>query len=989
MAGETPQKKILVVDDLPENLQVLAATIHRHLPEATVITTTSGAEALNLALREQPDLVLLDAKMPGMDGFEVCRRLRADERISRIPVLMISAVLTGSEHRITGLESGADGYVCKPYETAELVAQIRSLLRVKETEDRILVQEQYLERQLEQRTRALRESERRYRTLLEEVLDFSPVATMACNADLRVIWVNRAFERVFGIRRDEVLNRTREEVIARIGRMTEDPAVLLELPRDTEHTLPVAREIHILPDRGRPESWLMHWPRMIRQGAYAGGTIEHFMDISEHRRYENELREREERMRRQAQTLTALARHRDLLEGDTEAFFRHLVKTAAETLNVERSNIWLYSQDRRRIVCQACYRRTEQAWSKGDELPVSACPAYFEELDDARFIDADDARSDPRTQELRETYLDTHGITAMLDAPIRRYGRTVGVLCNEHVGSTPRRWQPDEKAFVGSLADLAALALEIADRRRAEEERERLARAVSQSSDATMITDVNGRILYVNPAFERITGFTRDEVLGKTPRILKSGTQDTAFYRKMWATLQDGKVWQGRMVNRRKDGSVFQVDEVITPIRDENGQIVNYVAACRDVTREVQLERQLMQAVKLESVGRLAGGIAHDFNNLLTSILGFAQLIMDQSDPKSPVHTQAREILHAAERGADLTRRLLTLARSRGTQMRPLDINAVVREAHQLLRRTLREDVELVTVLGEDLPSVRASNTLLEQVIINLAVNARDAMPGGGKLTIETSTEELDEAFCAQRIGLIPGRYVRLRVSDTGQGMPPEVLEHIFDPFFTTKDSGRGSGLGLTTVYSIVKQLNGHIEVHSEVGRGTTVDIYLPVVEEEPEAQVEIIESRSTLPRGDETIMVVEDEDTVRHLTVRMLRSLGYHVLEARHGTEALALARQYRKPIHLVISDVVMPHMGGYELVKKLREIRSDFRVMYVSGFTDRPVPAVPGISQNIPLLEKPYTRETLAHVIRTVLDSPPPEGPRTPSDDRPAEDG
>lgn len=988
MVGECLQKKVLVVDDLPDNIKVLAATLHRHLPDCIVLSATSGQEALDIAVREGPDLILLDAKMPGMDGFEVCRRIRADERISRIPVLMISAVLTGTRDRISGLESGADGYICKPYETAELIAQVRALLRIKETEDQILLSEKYLEQQLQQRTRALQESEKRYRTLLEEVLDFSPVATMACNADSRIIWMNRAFENIFGIRRSEALGHTREEVIGRIARMIEDPAVLQELPRETEHTLPVAREIHLLPESGREERWLMHWPRSIRYGAYAGGIIEHFMDITEHKQYEAELRAREQRLRRQAQTLTELARSPELLSGNTEAFFRRLVKNAAETMGVERCSIWLYDTTRSKIICQVSYSLSQQEWGKEEDLPVKSYPSYFAELDNARFINADDAQNDPRTREFTDSYLKPHNITAMLDAPIRRGGQSIGVLCHEHVGTEPRHWQPDEQAYAGSLADLIALALETAERRRLETERELLARAVTQSSEALMITDVEGRILYVNPAFEKITGFSSTDALEQNPRILKSGQQDAEFYKQMWETLLAGEVWKGRMVNRRKDGSLFHTDEVITPIRDETGKIVNYVAVCRDVTREVHLEQQLMQAVKLESVGRLAGGIAHDFNNLLTTILGFAQLILDMSDPKSPIHNEAKEILRAAERGAELTRQLLTLARSRLTQLRPIDLNGVVREMDQLLRRTLGEDIELVTILGEKIASVQASTTLLEQVIINLAVNARDAMPGGGRLILETTMVELDASFCSQRIGIRPGRYVRLRIADTGHGIPPEALPHIFEPFFTTKASSRGSGLGLTTVYSIIKQLGGYVEVDSAVGQGTTVDIYLPAVEEEPEAQVEILETQETLPRGNETVLLVEDEDTVRHLTVRMLRTLGYHVLEARHATEALAIARQYRKPIHLVISDVVMPHMGGYEMVKKLREIRSDFRVVYISGFTDRPVPAVPGISHNIPLVEKPYTRETLAHVIRTVLDAPRGEEPHTPSGDQAEED-
>jgi CheY-like chemotaxis protein len=302
-------------------------------------------------------------------------------------------------------------------------------------------------------------------------------------------------------------------------------------------------------------------------------------------------------------------------------------------------------------------------------------------------------------------------------------------------------------------------------------------------------------------------------------------------------------------------------------------------------------------------------------------------------------------------------------------QVRALDINAIVMDMDQLLRRTLGEDIELVTVLGEGIGTVEADAGLLEQVVINLAVNARDAMPKGGKLTIETSAITLDEEFCQSRVGIEPGKYALLSVRDIGGGMSKEVQDHAFEPFFTTKEKGKGTGLGLSTVYGIVKQCNGYVELESELDVGTNICIYLPTIERPAEELP--MRGDASMPRGTETILVVEDEDTVRHLTVRMLKSLGYHVLEARHGGEALLICERYKEPIHLVLTDVVMPHVGGREMMKRLQEIRNDFKILYTSGFTEDRILDHGVVGKDAPLLVKPYTSEAMAQKVRSVLDS------------------
>jgi PAS domain S-box-containing protein len=483
-----------------------------------------------------------------------------------------------------------------------------------------------------------------------------------------------------------------------------------------------------------------------------------------------------------------------------------------------------------------------------------------------------------------------------------------------------------------------------------------------------VIADTDGSIQYVNPAFEQMTGYPRDEVLGKNPRLLKSGKQEPLFYARMWETLTHGGVWSGHFTNRRKDGVLYEVEATISPIRNDDGQLVNYVATSRDVTREIQLEEQFRQTQKMEAVGRLAGGIAHDFNNLLTSILGYSRLVADDFEEGHPAKKDMEEVIHAGERAAALTKQLLAFSRKQMIEPRPINVNAIVLDMDKLLRRTLGEDVELITLIDNEMGCINADAGLIEQTIMNLAVNARDAMPKGGSLTLQTATIRFDEKQCRGRINAEPGEYVMVSVRDTGMGMSSETRDHCMEPFFTTKEKGKGTGLGLSIVYSIVKQFGGFIDIESSPGMGTDIRMYLPAVDA---AACETgTRDRVALPRGTETILVVEDEETVRRLAVRILESLGYQVLQARHGGEALLICERFEKPIQLVLSDVVMPHLGGQELIERLRKIRHDFKVLYMSGFTDESFVRNAKDGQEVALLLKPFTQETLAVRVRQILD-------------------
>ncbi len=513
-------------------------------------------------------------------------------------------------------------------------------------------------------------------------------------------------------------------------------------------------------------------------------------------------------------------------------------------------------------------------------------------------------------------------------------------------------------------------------RRRAEEalraSEERFRALVENSSDGLLLIDREGRVTYTTPPSERQLGWKPEQMIGRSVfDFLAPEDRDTVGVRMAEALREPGRVVTAEGRFQHADGS-WRILEGVAVNRLKDRSVRAIIVNVRDLTERRRLEEQLRQSQKMEAVGQLAGGIAHDFNNLLTAILGYCSLMLDDMPLDNPLRSDLEEIRLAGERAAGLTRQLLAFSRRQMLQPQIVDINTIVKDLERLLRRLITADVQLVTVLAPELPSVRVDPASIEQVLMNLAVNARDAMPQGGRLTIETGRVQLDEDYASSHAGVVPGHYVMLAVSDTGNGMDETTRARIFEPFFTTKEQGKGTGLGLATVYGIIQQSGGHIWVYSEIGHGTTFKVYLPETEAAKPAHVADREHAVARESGWETVLLVEDENAVRALAREVLRRHGYVVLEARHGVDALRLAERHPDDIHLMVTDVVMPHMGGRELAERLAAVRPKMKVLFMSGYTDSAVMhrhLTPGSA----FLQKPFTPETFARKVRSVLDEEP----------------
>jgi two-component system cell cycle sensor histidine kinase/response regulator CckA len=571
----------------------------------------------------------------------------------------------------------------------------------------------------------------------------------------------------------------------------------------------------------------------------------------------------------------------------------------------------------------------------------------------------DDEKLQRRKQGLAETYQRRY---------LRKDGSELWALVRAHP------LMDAEGRFEGTLAMLT----DVSARRHDDEMRSRLAAIVESSDDAILGTDLEGNITAWNRGAERLYGYSREEMVGQSLSLLVPPEGERDHLRVMGRVLRGEAVHHQEATRRRKDGTLVEVSLTVSPIRDRVGRILGLSKIAHDLTEKrradaqlASMREQLWLSQKMEAIGNLAGGVAHDFNNLLSVILSYTALALEELKPGEALHDDLSEVEKAAQRAASLTQQLLAFGRRQILAPQVLDLNHSVRGLEKILRRVLGEHISLALHLESKLGQVYADPGQIEQVLMNLVVNARDAMPDGGMLTIETLNVELDASYAAQHVEVTPGEYVMVAVTDSGVGMDAATRARMFEPFFTTKEPGRGTGLGLSTVFGIVKQSDGHIWAYSEPGEGTTFKVYLP---RSDGAQHPVTATPPPSPprRGTETVLVVEDDPAVRTIVQTILRRQGYNVLEGQNGGDALLICEQYGGRIDLLITDVVMPRMNGRQLATRLASIRPELKVLYISGYTEDTIVHHGILDAGIAYLAKPITPEALARKVRDVLDGP-----------------
>ncbi|MDH3675232.1 MAG: PAS domain S-box protein, partial [Anaerolineae bacterium] len=829
------------------------------------------------------------------------------------------------------------GYLLKPFEERELHTTIEMAL---------------YKHKMEQK---LKESERWLSTTLNSIGD----AVIATDIQGRITFMNPVAEALTGWPQTEALGIESTQVFNVISSETRTPIESLVAKVIREGRVIELGQDALLLAKDGSEIPVDDSVAPIRdEKGQITGTVLVFHDITERKQSEAEIRRRNRELVLLNRIIDASA-----AEPSPESILEIACREFALAFDLPQVAAALVDPKTMAAKLVADHRTEERPTILSEVLPVEADPVIQFLLNHKAPLIVNDVHNEVRVKPVCEL-MRQHGLSALLVIPLIVEKKVVGCL---GLGSSePHTFSSDEISLAWNAADQIGVALA---RSQLAQTHQLLTTAIEQAAESVVITDTKGIVLYVNPAFEQITGFSQAEVTNRSLRFLESDDRTAIVFEKIWGTIDAEGAWSGRLINKRKDGTRYTVDTTITPVRGEAGEIVNYVALQRDVTRELELEEQFHQAQKMEAIGQLAGGVAHDFNNLLTAINGFAELTQFQLEAEDPLQDCVGKILYAGRRAADLVRQLLAFSRKQVVQPQVLELNQVVAELDKMLGRIIGEHIRIRTVLPPDLWLVKVDPTQIEQIIVNLAVNARDAMPGGGQLTIETANVALDEDYTAMHLEAQPGDYVLLAVSDTGVGMSKDVAAHIFEPFFTTKEIGKGTGLGLATVYGIVQQSGGHIWVYSEEGQGTTFKIYLP-----RDVQTIIPSKRNgrsqALPRGSETILLVEDEPAVREIAARTLRGQDYIVLEAVDGQDALHRSREHGDNIQLLLTDMVMPGLNGRNLADRLAQNYPELKTLFMSGYTDNTVASHGRLDSNAPFIQKPFSPGALVRKVREVLD-------------------
>ena len=931
---------ILIVDDDANIRQSMAAFLEDH--EYGVCEASSGEEGVRKFLELEPALVFLDLHMPGMDGLAVLEKIKAEDHF--VPVVMVSGA-NQVDDAVLAMQLGAWGYIHKPILDMQILLHTieRALTHAKllKENERYRI---HLEEEVTRRTQALQEANTQLsreiylRAQTQEALEASeqrlnailrtiPDIVYRLDADGRFSFINDAV-RKYGYRPEELLGTSIFDIIH---------------PDDRSMA-----QFHVNERRtGKRRTYAFELRIMTR----ARGTIHFELESNSVSLEPIFLVEAEGLYTSTGEEKSFLGTQgiaRDVTHRKrAELALRESMERLNLTLQATNDGIWDFNPQLMTVYFSP--RWFTMLGYDPEELPHSFETwenlLHPEDHDRAISVVQEKAVSgEPFVQQFRMK--GKHGNWCW----IQSRGRSVA-------------WDVDGRPtrVVGTHTDITA-------QKKAETQLERLATAIEQAVETIVVTDPEGMIQYINPAFERMTGYARQEILGHNVSVLESKETEEHFAQGIWEVLRSGNSWTGRLLNRRKDGTTYPTVSTISPVCDSKGSISSYVMVQRDVTKEMELETQLRQAQKMEAVGQLAGGVAHDFNNLLQAIEGYSSMVWEDLSDNPEIRADLEQVMRAASRASTLVRQLLTFSRRQPLKPKNINLNSTVSDAVKMLRRLLGEHIDLRVRLAAEPYTIFADPGQVEQMLINLCVNARDAMPDGGVITISSESVVLDGAYCTQHPWAVEGEYAVFSVADAGVGMSAEVREHIFEPFFTTKAMGKGTGLGLATVYSIVQQHHGLLEVQSSVGDGTTFRVFLPLTTQEVGEEV-VVPATEARQKGSGTILLAEDDEFVRNLAVQILQRAGYKALVALDGEEAVALFRAHASEIDLCILDVVMPKMSGRAAYEEIAQIVPEMKVMFSTGYSHDALEmdALPKQAQH--LLPKPYRPHEMLAYIKQLL--------------------
>jgi len=911
---------ILAVDDEPVNIELMRAALK---DDYEILTALSGQDAVDLLEERIPDLILLDVMMPEVSGYDVCRIIKADERLFEIPVIFLTS-LDSHDGELQGLELGGIDYLTKPTNFDLLKLRIRNQIVQKTRNDLMKEQVVQLARQKEELAQMLSEQKLQNKLLLES--DYTLKERMK---ELNCIYLITAMSESSDISLVDVFKRTVELI---------PPA--WQFPEITVARILFEGEL-FQTECFRETSWMQSCKIMVQNKPVGKVDICYLEE------------------RRASDEVPFISEECLLLNAIAEKLGHIIERNRAETALLESNT------------------RFDQLAEQSDtvvwEIDTTGLLTYISHVSEAVFgYHPDEVIGkmhfyDMHPESVREAFKEKALAIMERKVPLLNVEHTVQAK-DGHIVWVSTTGIP-QLAANGVLLGYCGSDSDITDRKRADDLLQTLSRVVEQSPVTIMITDTNGTIEFVNPKYTELTGYSYEETVGQNPRILKSGRTPPETYQKLWSTLAAGETWEGEFVNKRKDGSIFYEYATISPLCDDNGVTIQYVAVKEDITEKKSVMEQLIHSQKMESIGQLAGGLAHDLNNILCVINGYAALVKLDMNKDQEEFDYINTILKATSRAASLTRSLLAYSRKQEMHPQNQNLNTLIETFGSFVKRIIHENIEF-TFSAADVPlTVYVDTVQIEQIILNFATNARDAMPQqGGTFSIATSAGSIDKQYVSTHGYGVVGDYAVITVSDTGCGMDAETQLKVFDPFFTTKEVGKGTGLGLSMVMGIIKQHRGFVDVESEPGKGTVFHLYLPLVKSvvvvsAPEREEVLMEKASG------TIMIVEDDESTRAMLEDLLTRAGYTVIAAVDGQDAVEKFAAREDDIQLVISDVVMPRKSGKAACDEIRLMSDKTKVLFVSGHTYNVIEREVELGADAEVIVKPVMPFELLSKIRELL--------------------